>query len=99
MDIFHGLLMGFSVATTLPNLFYAFFGALIGTFVGIMPGLGASATIAILLPLTFGMNPTCAIMMMAGVYCGSKYGGAVTSIMMNLPAKPVQCRPAWTDTH
>ena len=87
MDIFHGLMAGFAIATTLANLFYAFFGALIGTFVGIMPGLGASATIAILLPLTFGMNPTSAIIMMTGVYCGSKYGGAVTSIMMNLPGE------------
>jgi putative tricarboxylic transport membrane protein len=87
MDVLHDLLIGFSVATSLSNLLYAFFGALIGTFVGIMPGLGASATIAILLPLAVGIDPTSAMIMMAGVYCGSKYGGAVTSIMMNLPGE------------
>lgn len=87
MEIFDGLLMGFGIATKLNNLFFCFFGALIGTFVGIMPGLGASATIAILLPLSFGMVPSSAIIMMAGVYCGSKYGGAVTSILMNIPGE------------
>ena len=87
MDIFHGILLGFSVATTPTNLLWACFGAWIGTFVGIMPGLGPSATIAILLPLTFGMNPASALIMMTAIYCGSKYGGAVTSILMNLPGE------------
>src|SRR5512133_3062783 len=87
MDIIQGLLLGFSVATTLQNLLMAFVGAVIGTLVGIMPGLGASATIAILMPLTFSLNPTTAIIMMAGIYCGSKYGGAVTSILMNIPGE------------
>lgn len=87
MEIFQGLLLGFSVATTLQNLLMAFFGAVIGTLVGIMPGLGASATIAILMPLTFSLNPASAIIMMAGIYCGSKYGGAVTSILMNIPGE------------
>lgn len=87
MEFLEGLIIGFSVATTFVNLSLCFFGALVGTFVGIMPGLGASATIAILLPLTFGLNPASAIIMMAGIYSGSKYGGAVTSILMNLPGE------------
>ncbi len=87
MDIVHGMIFGFSVATTPTNLLWALFGAWVGTFVGIMPGLGTSATIAILLPLSFGMNPTSALIMMAAIYCGAKYGGAVTSILMNLPGE------------
>lgn len=87
MDFVQGLSTGFAVATTLTNLSFVLLGAIIGTLVGIMPGLGASATIAILLPLTYGVNPATAIIMMAGVYCGSKYGGAVTSILMNLPGE------------
>ncbi|MBI3067594.1 MAG: tripartite tricarboxylate transporter permease [Betaproteobacteria bacterium] len=87
MELAQGLALGFAVATTPTNIFFAFVGALVGTFVGIMPGLGASASIAILLPLTFGMEPATAIIMLAGVFSGSKYGGAVTSILMNLPGE------------
>jgi putative tricarboxylic transport membrane protein len=87
MDVLQGMIFGFSVATTPVNLLWALFGALVGTFVGIMPGVGASATIAILLPLTFGMSPASSIIMMAAIYCGSKYGGAITSILMNLPGE------------
>ena len=87
MEIIHGMMLGFSVATMPANLLFAFLGALVGTFVGILPGLGTPATIAILLPLSFGMAPTSIIIMMAGVYCGAKYGGAVTSILMNLPGE------------
>lgn len=87
MDLLHGIMLGFSVALVPTNLFWGFFGALVGTFVGIMPGLGTTATIAILLPLSFGMKATTALIMMAAVYSGSKYGGAVTSILMNLPGE------------
>jgi len=87
MDIVQGLMLGFSIATTPANLLWALLGAWIGTFVGIMPGLGVSATIAILLPITFGMNPASSLIMMAAIYCGAKYGGAVTSILMNLPGE------------
>jgi len=86
-SIIQGLALGFSVATTPINLLCALFGASIGTFVGIMPGLGVSATIAILLPLTFGMDPASSLILMAAIYCGAKYGGAVTSILMNLPGE------------
>jgi putative tricarboxylic transport membrane protein len=87
VGIADGLVLGFSVATTPTNLLWALFGALAGTFVGIMPGLGVAATIAILLPLTVGMEPTTMIIMMTAIYCGAKYGGAVTSICMNLPGE------------
>ncbi len=87
MDIAHGMMLGFSVAATPANLLWAFLGAWIGTFVGIMPGLGVAATIAILMPLTFGMNPASSLIMMAALFCGAKYGGAVTSILMNLPGE------------
>lgn len=87
MDTFDGLLFGFTVAATPANLFWAMFGAVIGTFAGILPGLGASACIAILLPLSYGLPAASAIIMMSGIYCGTKYGGAVTSILMNLPGE------------
>ncbi len=87
MNISEGLALGFAVATTPANLLFAFAGVLIGTFVGIMPGLGTSATIAILMPISFGLSPASAIILMAGIYYGSKYGGAVTSILMNLPGE------------
>lgn len=87
MDIYQGMLLGFSIATSPANLFWAFLGAWVGTFVGVLPGLGTSATIAILLPITFGMNPTAIIILMAAIYSGAKYGGAVTSILMNLPGE------------
>jgi putative tricarboxylic transport membrane protein len=87
MDVVQGMILGFSVATAPTNVLWALFGAIVGTFIGIMPGLGSSATIAILLPLTFGMNPASALIMMTAIYCGSKYGGAVTSILMNLPGE------------
>lgn len=87
MDMFSGMALGFSVATSFQNLGWALFGAIIGTFVGIMPGLGTTATIAILMPLTFGMDPTSSLILMTSIFAGSKYGGAVTSILMNLPGE------------
>jgi putative tricarboxylic transport membrane protein len=86
-DIYSGLLLGFSVALTPINLLFCAIGVLIGTFVGIMPGLGPTATIAMLLPLTFGRSPTTALILLAGIYYGAKYGGAITSILVNLPGE------------
>ncbi len=86
-DIYSGLLLGFSVALTPINLLFCALGVLIGTFVGIMPGLGPTATIAMLLPLTFGRSPTTALILLAGIYYGAKYGGAITSILVNLPGE------------
>jgi len=88
MDIFSGLLNGFSIALTGTNILFAFLGALIGTAVGVLPGLGPAATIALLLPLTYVISsPVTAIIMMAGIFYGSMYGGSTTSILLNLPGE------------
>ncbi len=81
------LALGFSVALSLNNLAFAFLGALIGTAIGVLPGLGPTATISLLLPITFGVEPTTAIIMLAGIYYGSQYGGSTTAILLNLPGE------------
>ncbi len=87
METLHQLMMGFQVAITPINLLLCFLGALAGTIIGALPGIGPSAGLAILLPLTFGMNPTSAMIMMAGLYCGSMYGGTITSVLINVPGE------------
>ena len=87
MDILAGLMQGFAVALQPINLLWCFVGVLLGTIVGVMPGLGPPATIAMLLPLTFLMNPASAIIMLAGIYYGAKYGGSTTSILLNVPGE------------
>src|SRR5438270_9920937 len=87
MDIAAGLVHGFAVALHPANLLWCFVGVLLGTVVGIMPGLGPPATIAMLLPLTALMNPAGAIIMLAGIYYGAKYGGSTTSILLNVPGE------------
>src|SRR5207248_4167253 len=87
MDIAAGLMQGFAVALHPANLLWCFVGVLLGTVVGIMPGLGPPAIIAMLLPLTFLMNPASAIIMLAGIYYGAKYGGSTTSILLNVPGE------------
>ena len=87
MDAFHSLIQGFSTIITPFNLWMAVLGCFFGTIVGILPGLGTSATIAMLLPLTFGMDPTPAMIMMANIYYGAKYGGSTTSILINVPGE------------
>jgi TctA family transporter len=77
--------VGFPAAFSVENLFYCFVGVFLGTFVGVLPGIGSIATIALLLPITFHMAPTAALVMLAGVYYGSEYGGSITSILLNLP--------------
>jgi putative tricarboxylic transport membrane protein len=81
------LALGMSVALTPENLLWCFLGVLLGTVVGILPGMGSPATVAMLLPLTTGMNPTAALIMMAGIFYGAKYGGSTTSILLNLPGE------------
>jgi len=76
---------GFSVALQPHNLLWSFVGVLIGNVIGVLPGMGIMATISILLPLTFGMPPVAAILMLAGIYYGAQYGGAICSILLNLP--------------
>src|SRR5438094_5551508 len=87
MEIASGLLQGFAVALHPANLLWCFLGVLLGTVVGIMPGLGPPATIALLLPLTARRNPAGAIIMLAGIYYGAKYGGSTTSILLNVPGE------------
>jgi putative tricarboxylic transport membrane protein len=87
MDLFSNLLYGFSIALTPENIAYAFIGSLLGTLVGVLPGIGPTAAIAILLPLTSFLPATGAIIMMAGIYYGSQYGGSTTSILLNMPGE------------
>ncbi len=88
MDDFNSLLHGFSVAATLPNLGYMMVGLLLGVLIGVLPGLGGANGVAILLPLTFTMNPTTAIIMLSCIYWGALFGGAITSILFNIPGEP-----------
>ncbi|HSQ02741.1 MAG TPA: tripartite tricarboxylate transporter permease [Burkholderiales bacterium] len=87
MEVIGNLLQGFAVALTPYNLLWCFVGVFLGTIVGILPGLGPPATIAMLLPLTFKMDPTSAVIMLAGIYYGAKYGGSTTSILLNVPGE------------
>lgn len=87
MELLHNLALGFGSALTVTNLFYCFIGTLIGTLIGVLPGIGPLATIAMLLPITFGMEPTTALIMLAGVYYGAMYGGSTTAILVNLPGE------------
>ena len=87
MDIFANLLLGLSVAVTPANLAYLFIGVMGGMVVGIIPGFGPAAALAILLPVTIGMNPSGAVIMLAAIYYGAQYGGTVTSILLNTPGE------------
>ena len=84
MEELNNLFHGFSVAMTLPNLAYMLIGIVLGVLIGVLPGLGGANGIAILLPLTFTMNPTSAIIMLSWIYWGALFGGAITSILFNL---------------
>jgi putative tricarboxylic transport membrane protein len=87
MDLLVNLAGGFNVAFAPLNLLYAFLGALIGTAIGVLPGLGPPATIALLLPVTYGMNATSAVIMVSGIFYGAMYGGSTTSILLNIPGE------------
>ena len=86
-ETFQNLYLGFSVALTPTVLFYAFVGCVIGTLVGVLPGVGPLAGISLLLPATFGLNATNAIVLLAGIYYGAMYGGSTTSILMRIPGE------------
>lgn len=86
-DIFANLGLGFTVALTLKNIGLCFLGCLIGTLVGVLPGVGPVATIAILLPVTLSLDPTGALIMLAGIYYGAQYGGSTTAILVNIPGE------------
>jgi TctA family transporter len=87
MDLLNNLLLGFTVALSLQNLAYAFGGAVLGTLIGVLPGLGPVATIAMLLPSIYALDPTPALIMLAGIYYGSQYGGSTTAILINVPGE------------
>ncbi|AMS40122.1 tripartite tricarboxylate transporter permease [Aminobacter aminovorans] len=87
MEILSHLAIGFDVALSPANLGYCLLGAVLGTLVGILPGLGPTATIAMLLPLTFSIDPAAALIMLAGIYYGAQYGGSTTAILLNLPGE------------
>jgi putative tricarboxylic transport membrane protein len=87
MDLFANLWLGFSVALSPINLAYLMIGAMVGMVIGVIPGFGPSAGIAILLPITFGMDPTGAVVMLAAIYYASMYGGTITSILLNTPGE------------
>jgi putative tricarboxylic transport membrane protein len=87
MDILSNLAMGFDTAFTLANLSYCLLGVFVGTAVGVLPGLGPTATIAMLLPVTFGLPPVSSLIMLSGIYYGAQYGGSTTAILVNLPGE------------
>ena len=87
MDLLNNLALGFGVAFTWQNLLYALFGSIIGTLVGVLPGLGPVATIAMLLPSIYGLDATPALIMLAGIYYGAQYGGSTTAILINVPGE------------
>ena len=88
MDELNNLFHGFAVAATLPNLGFMLIGIVLGVLIGVLPGLGGANGVAILLPLTFSMNPTSAIIMLSCIYWGALFGGAITSILFNIPGEP-----------
>ncbi len=87
MDILTNLFFGFKVALMPENLFFCFLGVLGGTLVGVLPGLGPPAAIALLLPVTFYLSPVSAIIVLSGIYYGAQYGGSTTSILANIPGE------------
>jgi TctA family transporter len=87
MDVIQNLVFGLGVAISLQNLAYCFLGVLVGTLIGVLPGIGPLATIAMLLPLTFNVPPVAALIMLAGIYYGAQYGGSTTAILVNLPGE------------
>jgi putative tricarboxylic transport membrane protein len=88
MDVLANLGLGFETALSPANLLYCLIGVFLGTAIGVLPGLGPVATIAMLLPVTFGLAPTPALIMLAGIFYGAQYGGSTTAILVNLPGEP-----------
>jgi putative tricarboxylic transport membrane protein len=86
-ELLHNLALGFSVAAEPYNIGFCLLGALVGTLVGVLPGIGTIATVAMLLPITFGLPPVGALIMLAGIYYGAQYGGSTTSVLVNIPGE------------
>ena len=87
MDFLSNLGLGFSVATSFENLLFCLIGVILGTLIGVLPGIGATATIAMLLPITFQLEPVSSLIMLAGIYYGAQYGGSTTAILINMPGE------------
>ena len=87
MELLMNLGLGFETAFTPVNMFYCFVGVLLGTLIGVLPGIGPTATIAMLLPITLSLSPVTALIMLAGIYYGAQYGGSTTAILVNLPGE------------
>src|SRR6266542_2555666 len=87
MDVLSNLALGFAVAMTLQNLAYCFIGVLLGTLVGVLPGIGPVTTVAMLLPISFTLQPVSAMILLAGIYYGAQYGGSTTAILVNIPGE------------
>jgi len=87
MELFNNLIFGFGVALSLQNLLYCAIGVSVGTLIGVLPGIGPLATIAMLLPITFNVAPVGALIMLAGIYYGAQYGGSTTAILVNIPGE------------
>ena len=87
MELLSNLALGFATALSPTNLFLGFIGCLVGTLIGVLPGVGPIATIAMLMPLTLKVDPTGALIMLAGIYYGAQYGGSTTAILVNMPGE------------
>ncbi|MCO4316267.1 tripartite tricarboxylate transporter permease [Phyllobacterium sp. 21LDTY02-6] len=87
MDLINNLVLGFATAGHPWNLFFCFIGVILGTLIGVLPGIGATATIAMLLPITFQLEPVSSLIMLAGIYYGAQYGGSTTAILINMPGE------------
>ncbi len=87
MDLLSNLALGFATAATPANLLFCLIGVILGTLIGVLPGIGATATIAMLLPITFQLEPVSSLIMLAGIYYGAQYGGSTTAILINLPGE------------
>src|SRR5947208_2134452 len=87
MDVLANLGLGFAVALTVQNLAYCFIGVLLGTVIGVLPGIGPVTTVAMLLPISFTLAPESALILLAGIYYGAQYGGSTTAILVNIPGE------------
>src|SRR5215469_12593445 len=87
MDVISNLGLGFAVALTIQNIAYCFIGVLLGTIIGVLPGIGPVTTVAMLLPISFTLQPESALILLAGIYYGAQYGGSTTAILVNIPGE------------
>src|SRR5260370_32898666 len=85
MDVISNLGLGFAVALTIQNIAYCFIGVLLGTIIGVLPGIGPVTTVAMLLPISFTLQPESALILLAGIYYGAQYGGSTTPPLAHLP--------------